>query len=427
MATLLDRYNRNTSVEEQRIYDHLLNCVQTESPAQLIDRFRALFIDGLGYPDAQAIAALNQVTASKFAEQDFKFVLNRCCHILINHWRTHSQMQTAIPELVALFDRYTTSNGLNAAVHLRSTRRLRLLVHQFVQSEQFLTLRRLAQVLSEAAETRVAQEEPQPLGNLIHRYPYLYAHCLLSEESTYEQQQTVRQIQSQKQRQFEVDLSQYVTYQVRRSQMARQPGAASRIIVPAHNPTLLSDRELNIAVKHFIGKVEGSYTYRDLAQSFITHTSQTRSFKDYKDNLYQYLTSSISPDYGNRQFNNQLYNYLNHTIPQSDSQKLSDFLVVRTCSQLLNFLVVESRERPHHFVFIDLVANLGATLTTGILLKIVLICRKVKPYLEKRLSILYNHYETYNQDAIQWLVYALENMNVALSTHFGSLDLSLLR
>lgn len=427
MATLLDRYNRNTSVEEQLIYDHLLTCVQTESPTQLIDRFRALFIDGLGYPDSRTIAALNQVTASKFAEQDFKFVLNRCCHILINHWRTHPQMHAAIPELVALFDRYTSDNGVSSAVHLRSVRRLRLLVQQFTHSEQFLTLRRLAQVLNESSQPSANRAESKHLGSLIHRYPYLYAHCLLSEESTYEQQQTVRQIQSQKQRQFEVDLSQYVTYQVRRTQLAKHPSAAPRIIVPAQNPTLLSDRELNVALKQFIGKVEGSHTYRDLAQSFMTHTSQSRSFSSYKDDLYQYLTASIHSDYGNRQFNNQLYNQLKNIIPQSDTQKLSDFLVVRTCSQLLNFLVVESRERPHHFVFVDLIANIGPTLTTGILLKIVLICRKVKPYLEKRLSILYNHYETYNQEAVQWLVNALENMNVALSTHFGSLDLSLLR
>jgi hypothetical protein len=53
-----------------------------------------------------------------------------------------------------------------------------------------------------------------------------------------------------------------------------------------------------------------------------------------------------------------------------------------------------------------------------------LLCRKVKPYLEKRFSILFNHYESYSRDGVEWLIQALENLNVALSTNFGMVDLS---
>jgi hypothetical protein len=122
-----------------------------------------------------------------------------------------------------------------------------------------------------------------------------------------------------------------------------------------------------------------------------------------------------------------LYKQLQNTLPQSDSQKFSDFLLVRTCSQLLNFLVVESPQRPNHFVLIDLISNVGPPLTTGLLLKIVLLCRKVKPYLERRFSILFNHYESSTRDAVHWLVKGLENVNLALSTNFGAVDLSFIR
>jgi hypothetical protein len=88
--------------------------------------------------------------------------------------------------------------------------------------------------------------------------------------------------------------------------------------------------------------------------------------------------------------------------------------------------VVESSHQPDHFIFVDLIANLGATPTIGLLLKIVLLCRKVKPYLEKRFSILFNHYESRIRDGIPWLVESLENLNIALSVHFGSADLSCL-
>lgn len=413
---------RQPSLEEQQLYDHLLYCVQAESCSQMIARFRALFLDGVRYEDPQIWLALEKVATSKRAEQEFKFVLNRCCHILINRWQLQPHLQGAIPELVALFENPPEP----AKVQSRGARRLRHLVQLFAETEQYITLQRLSRVVSESSE--VYASDSIPVGTLIQRYPYLYEHCLLSEDSSYEHQQTVRQIQSRIQRRFELDLSQYVTYQVRRAQAMRTQSLESldKIIQPVNNPTLLSDRELAAALKQFVGKVQGSYTYRDVAQSFLTHSSHTTSYKAFKDDLYEYLTASIDPTYGKRQFNDRLHTHLKNTLPQCESQKPTEFLVVRTCSQLLNFIVVESPQRPNHFIFVDLITNLGATLTTCLLLKIVLLCRKVKPYLEKRFSILFNHYESSTKDGVPWLVKSLENMNVAFSVHFGSADLSCL-
>jgi len=419
-------YNQSNKVaQEQVIYDHLLACVQAETPDQLVDRFRKLFIHGLGYDNQEVVAALNNLTASRGAEEDFKFVINRSCHILINQWRTHPQHQSSIPDLVGLFDQTRNGSG-GGLTHMRSLRRLRSLVQDFTNTEQYVTLSRLAEVFS--ASSRETGEQV-PLKQLIHRYPYLYSHCMLSDQSSLEQQDTVRQVQTQMQQKFEQNLSQYVTYRVRQSQIVRlsSPEKAKRLIKPQENPTLLSDRELVVALKHYVGKVEGSYTHQDLAQSFITHTDQVRTFKEYKDTLYEYLSTSVDSSYGQRKFNNQLYDQLSNTLSDSDDQKPSDFLVIRTCSQLLNFMVVQGQKNPQHYTFIDLLSNNGPTATIGLLLKIVLICRKVKPYLEKRLAILYNHYEGSTKSAVSWLVHALEHMNVALSTNFGKVDLSIIR
>jgi hypothetical protein len=366
--------------------------------------------------------ALEKVAMNKRAEQEFRYVLNRCCHILINRWQMQPQLQWAIPELITLFENPPDP----ARVQSRGARRLRQLVQLFAETEQYLTLQRLSRVMS--GEVDDNGNGAIAVGTLIQRYPYLYEHCLLSEDSSYEHQQTVRQIQSRIQRRFELDLSQYVTYQVRRAQAIRTQSVETldKITQPARNPTLLSERELAVALKQFIGKVQGSDTYRDVAQSFLTHSSQTNSYKAFKDDLYEYLTASIDPSYGKRQFNDRLYAHLKNTLPQCETQKPTEFLQVRTCSQLLNFLVVESPQRPNHFIFVDLITNLGATLTTCLLLKIVLICRKVKPYLEKRFSILFNHYESATKDGVPWLVKSLENLNIAFSVHFGSADLSCL-
>lgn len=421
MSTWIAHHNRPIDAEEQKLYDHLLQLVQSELPSQLINRVRILFIDGTGYPDPEILVALDKIAASKSADQEFQFVLNRCCHILINRWQTRPHMQSAIPDLVSLFAT-VPSRSIPELRRAGSIRKLRSLVKTFTHSEQYLALQRLSCVLTQPDQTT----DGLPIGSLIRRYPYLYEHCLVAEGSSYEHQQVIRQLQAKVQRQYEIDLSQYVTYQVRRSQIRRSgvPEAANRLLQPVNNPTLLSDRELGVALQQFVGKSQSSSTYRDVAQRFLHSDYSTRSFQLFKDGLYEYITASVDSDYGRRQFNNQLYAQLQQTLPESNAQKVNDFLIVRTCSQLLNFLVVESPQQPQHYLFIDLISNLGPTLTTGLLLKIVLICRKVKPYLEKRFSILFNHYESCARDTVLWFVQTMENLNVALSTNFSTIDLS---
>ncbi len=428
MSTWTTYRNREIVQEEQRLYNHFLDRVQCESPRQLIERFRSLFIEGTSY-DPQVLSDLDKIVASKIADHEFKFVLNRCCHILINRWQARPHSQTAIVELVALLSSSPTRPVIEYA-RTRVVKQLRELVKQFLETEQYLTLRRLSQLMVQGAENHSA--ETLPLGTLIRRYPYLYEHCLVSEGSPDEHQESIRQIQTQVQRQYEIDLSHYVTYQVRRSFGIREAATPSiiiptqvpaRLITPVKNPTLLDDRDLRLALQQFAGKIEGSYTHRDIAQRFLSHTSDTKSFKAFKDDLYQYITASIESEYGKRQFNNQLYAQLENTLPESNFQPLNDFLIVRTCSQLLNFLVVESPQKPQHFVFVDLLLNLGPTLTTSLLLKIVLLCRKVKPYLEKRFSILFSHYESHTRNCVPWLIAAMENLHIALSANFSTLNL----
>ncbi len=415
------RHHRPIPAEEQKLYDHLLYWIELESPQEMLHRFRALFIDGVGYPDTEIVAALRAVVNSKLATEDFRYVLNRCCHILINRWQSRLPTQAAIPELIKLFETPPNTTTV-AAMHLPSVRRHHQLIRQFKATEQYHTLHRLAQVLTEA---EAANPENRPLGTLIRRYPYLYGHCLLSEDSTHEQQCTVRQIQSSMQRQFEIHLAHYVTYQTRCSQVGSTTrSAAQTTIRPIRNPTLLDDQELNLALRYYTGKVDGYRTHRDLALNLLNQGGQPQSFAAFKDDLYDYITAAVDPAYGKRKFNQQLHHHLRSTLPENNAQMLNDFLLVRTCNQLLGFLIVDSPQRANHYVFVDLVTNLGAVVTTGLLLKVVLLCRKVIPGLERRLSILFNHYESHQREAVQWLVQSLENTNLALTTNFGAINLT---
>ncbi|MGB3264485.1 MAG: hypothetical protein WBA89_11045 [Microcoleus sp.] len=426
----MNDYNRENHEAEQLLYNHWLELVQVEQPAELIDRFRTLFVRRTGYPDRTVADALEKIAASKHAQQEFKYILNRCCHIPINRWQTYPSKQAAIPELIAVFEE--VPKIVIGYSRSRSVHSIPQLVNQFTESEQYLALKRLAKVITHSNEDSSNTKTPATLalGNLIPRYPYLYKHCLLSDDSTYEQQKIIKKIQAQKQQQFEIDLSQYVAHQVRKAQTARRQTSLSfgRNIQPIKNPTLLSDPELFFALKQFVGKVEGADTYRQLARRFRANTTTNQSYGSFKDDLYEYLISSVTDDrYGKCQFSEKLYKQLQNTLPHNDDRQLNEFLTIRTCSQLLNFLVVESPARPNHFVFIDLISNLGATQTTGLLLKIVLICGKVKPYLEKRLAILFGHYELSTREGVVWLIEALENLNLALSTNFGKVDVSFVR
>ncbi|HBB34932.1 MAG TPA: hypothetical protein DDZ80_26920 [Cyanobacteria bacterium UBA8803] len=390
------------SLWRELLYAHLIDCVQKESPTLLIQRFWMLFIKGCGYRDREIVAALDKITASKQAEEQFVNILNRCCYTLINPWQRHPKHKLAIPQLIGLF-----KSDFPRVEQTPSSRRVQDLVQKFVKSHEYQDLERIALVF-EPNRAKTPQEINPPLVELIGRYSYLYPHCLVRDGSCSEHKEVILQLQAQKQRQFGEHLLRYANYLVRQIPCDRQT-----TIKPVDNPTLLSDSQLLLALKEFVGKIDGSHTYRDLAQVFLARTCQTPSYRDFKKDLYEYMIESIKPEYGKHHFNQRLSQQLENIFPESDSQKVNNFLLVETCRQLFNFLV-QSPKRPEHVYFIDLIANNGSLRTTGLLLKIALLSRQAEPHLEKRFSILFKHYESQTIDNILWFVESLENLNVAL-------------
>ena len=414
--------DRGSVIEEQVFYDHFLALVDQEHPEQLIQRFRTLFLDGMGYPDFQITQALNHLLLSKNVAQQFPYILNRCLHIFINRWQLSDRNSYWIPQLIHLLaDRPINRGG--SGQRSRTLARLHQLVADFVQGEQYLTLRRLAQVIERSSISR-DDLGSQPLEILMPRYPYLYDHCLVGEMSDYDHQRTIQHLKREKQEKFERDLSSYVTYHMRRNALIRrgnhEPSELDRILGTVSNPTLLTGAEVATAIKFYAGKVQGNDSHKDIAQRFATHTQSVQNFGQFKKELYVYVTNCVDANYAKRRFNQQFSTYLIDFLPDHNQAPLTEFLIVRTCSQVLNYLVVESPRRVEHFTFIDLLGNIGPLLTTGVLLRVVLFCKKVKPYLEKRLAILFNHYGKSTNNTVLWLVKSLENANLALTTNFGS-------
>jgi hypothetical protein len=412
---------RQSDREVQQISAHFLHCVQTQSPSQVLDNFRRLFIEGREYQDAQVRAALEKIVISKQADREFQRVLYQCCQILIDRWYKQAESQPAIVELVELFENLPSSliSGTR-----RSSRWLQL-VKSFRQSEHYLRLKRLLGAIAPSPDSKVSNS--QCLGDLLSRYPFLYKHCLLDEDCTIDYQRTVRKICSRNQRNYEVALAQYVTYRVRLLQIARARQlllGAGKLLRPVENPTLLSGEELKIALRQFSSKGHNSPATQNLSLEFLTQQNQIPSYKTFKDNLYQYLISILDSEPRKNKFNKQLHEKLQSILPDCNSQKLSEFLILRTYTQLFNFLVVESSQNLNHQILTDLMTNLGTTQASIFLFKLVILYPKIKPHLESRFSLLFEHYEFFSQEKISWFIKVLENFQIAFSFHFGTLDLS---
>ncbi|MGV2827370.1 hypothetical protein [Myxosarcina sp. GI1(2024)] len=422
---------QSTRRAEQLIYSHFLYCTKTEEPEKVIRRFRYLFIKGTGYEDNEIRLALENVVNS-LAEAEFAFFLNRCCHIIINHWQMHPQLKIEIPQLVAELETVLPPGGACS----RSSRRLRELVGNFQNTEHYLKLQRLVRLSDphgEYRQSRNVDSVENSVGDLIQRYPYLHSHCLLSEDSGIELEQTVKTIQAELQNNFELSLAQYITARVRLKQLVRKCKANNQTKIPkklvrlVKNPTLLSDCELDYSLRHYIGKVESNFSYRDLSLNFINYSSELRFYKTFKQELHNYIISGLDGARATKQLTAKISQCLQYTLPDFHDRQPDEFLKLRTYCQLFKFLVVDSKHNPDHDLYLNLIADLGETRTIGLLLKLVLSCPKVKPYLENRFSLLFSRYEDDADETAMWLVKSLENLQVAFSVHFGNTDFSLIK
>jgi hypothetical protein len=403
---------------EQIIYEHFLHVVKTEPPARVIERFKSLFIEGVSYSDNRIWTTIETLAFEKTAEQNFPLVINRCCYILVNYWQMQPAGRASVADLVELLDQLNDVR----MTYSRTVRRLRQLLQVYLHSDDYPKLKRLNAVLNGTTSDKKTILD-RPLGTLISRYPYLYDHSLVSEERTSENVETIKRVQINLRQQQETNLSQYLAYQVRRSRIKAQVGRDAANNLPlVENPTLLSTKELGMAFGQFSGKAEGNASYQDLSRCFVSRLQMQPSIKKFKLDLFEYIISGVDSNYGSRTFNDRLYKTIINISPDRDRQPLDELGILRTCTHILNHLVIESPSNPQHFIFMDMISNLGSVFTTGLLLKIVLICQKAKPLLESRLSILFNHYESSQCNGVPWLVRSLENWNVASAIHFGKMD-----
>jgi hypothetical protein len=389
---------------------------------EILALFQSLFIDGSGHPDPLVEVAIEELALSKDknAEREFLRIIDRACYQLITYWLSADQV-SGISQLIDVILKVESSKD---QMYAKLPRRLNHLWKVYAQGEYFQRLRKLQIVVTRRSTDPMAS---QIMAMLLDRYPFLYESNLLAEDVSKDYLEAIQRIKRRAQRDYEFRFSQYITYQIRKSNLRQRPDP-QKVIAPVANPTMLKSRDFGTSLQSFVSKQQEGETYRDSAHGFQLLMQQPMTFIEFKENLYNYLSKDFSATvYAEQSFKTRLKNYLRNILPENHSKPLDEISQVRTYTQLLNFLVIDSAERPNHVVLIDLVSNLGSAATVGLLLKIILICPKAQTSLNHRLSILFNHYYYTNRNEVPWLIKFLENWQVASSIHFGKVDSSLLK
>ena len=443
MSTLSYSYETFTQ-DADLLFGHWITVRQQEPAAEpIIRRFGLLFVDGVDYPEAEIIEALHRIVLSPWAVSSssasrsshfksaltFNGILNRCFYILINHWWMESTYVEATVPLVKL-----VKSDPHVPATLVATQKLRELVQQFSQTEEYEALQdraEIAEAIYEPADT----DPEQPLRRLVHRYPFLHPHFLNPWDSSESGFEAIKSRQEQQNRQFEKNLSAYITQMIRHTGQSKTT-ELSRI----KNPTLLTEPQLKHAVKQFLGRSEGK-TYKQAAQQARQQIDRTSSCQEMKQALLGYVTSAFQDSSADRpkaspEFKTRLEEQLRVTLWDEQHEKPTGHRLMRTCDEVINCLVANPKDPVHrrfHSIFVSLHSNCGATFTVGLLLKVVLLFQDARDYAErllrlvaKRFADLLKHYgnERSDDETVKWLVECLENWQVAVSLHFGHIDFS---
>ena len=411
-------FNRVNS--EKIIYQYLRDYIENNSPQEIIAEFRRVFFE-FSIQNSSLRSHIENIIFSKEDQVRFSYVLNYCYHIVINHWAQRSEFYQSIVELVDIID------SVNFTVQYYDRRRNKILelARNFRQTDYYLKLKRIANVI--ACKSLLNFDSQKTIGNYLTHYPYLYQSLLLGKEYIPEEKNLIINLQNLRQEYFEFQLAQHIIYCSRLKQVAQArqiSHGAGKFLRRVKNPSLLSEQDLKYSLKKHLEKPNGKETIYQISQGFIAKNKLGISYKKFKNNLSAYLLLGVKSRNKDYQFERIISNIIKKSYYQSDSQPLTDTLIFQTCRRLLRFLVVDTTQRNNHRQLIDLVINLGTATTVSLLIRIVLICPKIKPELEERLAILFINCESQKAEDVTWLIKLLENFLIGFSLHFGKIDLS---
>lgn len=419
------------------VYQYLHQRAAIQSPAELIQEFQNLLLQGRNQ-EQQVSLALEKIILAD--HQQFYDFLNHCFYLILDCWIATPESMLYLQQLFATLEIISKIKSYD-----RRRKQLVKLIKGYQQTENYRQLQGLMVIINpfttnnadenktvisnETAEGEV-NDSNELIGSYLVRYPYLYSYFCAVNQEFERLHGLVARLQHSRQHDYEVLLSQHVIYRVRLKQLAQLKllaQGAGKAITKVDNPSLLSERAFRIALKQYTAEIDDQHTILEQAQHFVADNKFRLNYKQFKQDLHYFITNGIKPRNNSYQLKSGLKQKLGDIFPQSDAKPLNRTLILQTCRQLLSFLLVEPTASNNQQKFVELIANLGTAQVMMILVKIILICPESKPDLEKKLGAIISHYQLCNVSEALWLIKSLEHLLMAFSIYFGHLDVSVVR
>jgi hypothetical protein len=392
---------RKVQRAQQTIYSFLLDIVKKWPPEEVLLEFKRLFLYHVDGVTSSAIDAVYELVFTNDAAE-FTNTLKRCCYILVNNWDASRQV-TSIKALIAAFNEDLTFRDTTSP----TLKRLKLWVDAFRVSQDFADLK-----LFVARYDRQAEDDA-PWSNRFTSY--LLVPQYINLQNPIEQREAARALAKQLKHQFKVDLAMYVA----RSQSIQATET------PPENPTALGDDVLRL-VKTVVAK-RGNYSYLSLSNIFLEQVRNV-SYADFKRSLHKYLifTADQRENAFVKALKVRLSEQLDELYVSYESQRVSDALILRSCNRVIDFLTTDNRKEPSS-LFVLLLSQGNPMTLVVTLLKLILISRNSRLYLEARIADLIHYYENLPEKECLWVVNFLEIFNVTFTIYAENVQYNLIQ
>ncbi len=401
--------SEETVITDDSLYQYFLKLIETESSSEVLEKLRLLLVDTENYPDFEVQEMVKNLVYSPTAKINCRLFFSHLCQFCIANWIVNEETQTTIFQLLNLFKDINISTEKQKVFIAKWQEESQA----FAESSEYLKLQRLVRIIN----PRITSSAPKPqiLGDLLGRYPFLYKGCLLGKNSIEEYTNFLAGFKHHQQNSFQQKLNRSLILQKQKIEVARLRSLTSKIPQPIEivpNPTLLNHQTFNTAIETFTQLTQSQIENKKAIKLFCK--TESLSFKNFKVWLINYLIKDIEEE-----SKQQLKQYLQDNIPtiltDCDEQPLNEFLILRTCNQLLNQLILNPTQPSNHLSFINLKRYLGATQLTVLLLKLTLFSPKLKDSLRQRLAHLFDYYESSSIEESLWLIQVLENCLLAFA------------
>jgi hypothetical protein len=382
---------------QEEIYEFFLSTVKLWPPEAVLAEFKNLFIANSDTINPNLVSCLYRIVLTH-QEQEYRNTLKRCCYILINNWELHRRSKTTQQLIQQFYDPLLHKPTISPIIQT-----LREWLSNFLKSADF-----------EELKFFVTRHENSSSSHWASRYtPYLLAPQYTNLANPPEQREAAKNLARQLKQKFKVDLALYTAFS--------ETAVAAKRDLP--NPTGLGEEVLRI-IKKIVAK-RGLSNQANLAKLFLRQT-ETLKYKAFKRSIVEYLIFSIADFKTASLVKSLLSKKLETLYHKHDSKVINDALLLRTANRLVEYLTTEDRTTPS-LLFLELTKQGNPLTLVMLLLKILMICPKVRTHLELCVAALIRHFENEPETNCQRVILFFELFNIITTIYSGNIEYNLVQ